>query len=253
MIRYIHMMTSKKEQIPKIEKWCQEKDVPFRLKSAEKYNYKNFYYFSVRTDTAGYEMLKAEFPEIHLTDVSHLGNVLDCDDEVLQEFLGILNSYQYSLAEVSKSDEWFKNFILKLDSPEKLEAVKDFSNYISKHGERLLEERICFFKGQPDDYEQFLEEKVISQNQKVKQPVLTVGDIVYEYDETLQSITEYNISKIVITKNGSRYWATRPDDAQGNLVSFTEGNIGFDIALTKTEAETAIARKMEDEHGKNIL
>ena len=72
MTRYIHMMTAKKGQGEKIEQWCQERGLPFLMKSTAKCTYTIIYYFSVRTDTAGYEMLKAEFPEVQLTDNARL-------------------------------------------------------------------------------------------------------------------------------------------------------------------------------------
>ena len=232
MTRYIHMMTAKKGQGEKIEQWCQERGLPFLMKSTAKCTYTIIYYFSVRTDTAGYEMLKAEFPEVQLTDNARLGNILDCNDDTLHEFEGILTSYQHSLSELSKADEWFKDFIMKLDSAEKLEAIKEYSHYLSKHGERLLEERILFFRNEPDEYEKYLAACIKEQDESLS-PGL--GDSVYIYNGDLKKVVKCHIDRITLTKNETEYHAGYENDID-RYVIFTGDEIGKEVALTESEA-----------------
>lgn len=240
MTRNIRMMTAKRGQGEKIRQWCQEKGLPFLMESTAKCTYTIIYYFSVKTDTAGYEMLKAEFPEIQLTDDAGLGNILDCNDDTLHEFEGILTSYQHSLNEVSKADEWFKDFIMKLDSAEKLEAIKEYSHYLSKHGERLLEERILFFKNEPDEYEKYLAACIKEQKEK---SFPGVGDSVYIYNGDLKEVVKCYIDRITLTENKTEYAAYGND--VGKHVIFTIDEIGKEVALTESEAAKMFKGKEE--------
>ncbi|WP_097006723.1 hypothetical protein [Lacrimispora amygdalina] len=167
MIRYIKMRVIGKELREQVEDWCKKKKVPYHSRESMEFSSGTSFYFSIRGDTDTYNKIKQDIPSVILTHDSDLFNILDCDDETIGEFHGILNSYEEAIVKMHKADSWFLDFIMKLDSVDKLVALKNYSAHFGDFGNKLLDTRIKCLKGEPRDYELWLQEQIEKQERNL--------------------------------------------------------------------------------------
>lgn len=159
MKRYITLVTMN-EYWSTIENWCRDNAIPL----VDKYRERNLHYFNMKGSTETYEKLKADIPGVFLTGYAEIGNILDCDSEMLSEFYGIMEAQQAAIERSHSAEHWLVMWMLKTDSIDALNKVLKYSDSMTDVSVHLIKERIKTLTGEPDDYEKQLGKRLEEEN-----------------------------------------------------------------------------------------
>lgn len=155
------------EDVNKIKNFCKENEIEFnyRYSRNKKNSFENFdentiaplYYFSIIGNTKNYEKLKEIMGDkIMTTDFADICNIADMDDFFENNLRKVLDFMKKQINAEHKANKEFLDFIMPFKDIKILNALKDYSCYMSDFQKKMLQDRIDICNGEKEKvYEEF--------------------------------------------------------------------------------------------------
>lgn len=183
-----------REDLDSILQWCRDRGIEYRYRYSRPCapadgGVAPLHYFSVFTDTANYNDLKAEIgTKIMTTDFADFSNVADCDDVYEQEWMSIVAMLMEQTERTTVANRVLARFIKNIEKPEVLDEVMKYSCHMSERQKAMCRDRRLRLCGRREDDEQLFTYNMLaagtkSGNEKIKSVMETTGMSVRSFSE----------------------------------------------------------------------
>ena len=175
------------ETLKEIQNYCKRENLNYKFieyRGSFPYLYGHF---SIEGNTKDYEKLCSKFDNIECSLFSQLGNVLDCNDEELNNWIKLIKESESNILEKHNISSRFLRLIEPIKSVELLETISNYS--ITGTLKELLESRIKALKNEPSDLEIWANN--ILKGQELLNKLEKIKSNNYISDENIEELIKY--------------------------------------------------------------
>lgn len=165
------LMNGTAEDIKTIHDWCSGYGIKYEYQYSRKASGKDvvavvdkkgglyddgtpekFHYFTIFTDTCHYMQLHGIIGDKLLTtDFADFSNVLDCDDECERRWKDVVGKLQLSVNSDVAATTALSRFLMDMDNPSAIDAIMQYSCYMSDVQRRFCTDRKLMLEGRQDE------------------------------------------------------------------------------------------------------